>query len=100
MIARIWEGKTKNEHAEVYQKFIEERDIPNYKKTPGFVKLSFLKRSDNETTYFKLLTYWEDLEVITNFTGPNMKGAVFYDEDKQYLIDFPGRISHFEVFAE
>ncbi len=50
MIARIWEGKTRIEHSETYARVIEERDIPDYQKTKGFIKLSFLKRSDDEFT--------------------------------------------------
>ena len=100
MITRVWEGKTRIEHSETYTKMIEERDISDYKKTDGFIKLSFLKRSDNEFTYFKLLTYWTDLNAIKSFTGPNFKQAVSYKEDQQYLVDFPGNVIHYDVFAE
>lgn len=37
MIARVWKGQTKTEHSEVYSKIIKERDIPDYRKTQGFV---------------------------------------------------------------
>ncbi len=100
MIARVWEGKTSTEHAEIYRKLIEERDMPDYRKTEGFIKLSFLECTDQEYTYFKLLTYWKDTESIKNFTGPNFTQAVAYEDDKKLLVDYPGRISHFEVFAE
>lgn len=100
MIARIWEGRTKNEHSEVYTKIITERDLPDYAKTVGYLKHTFLKRSDNTFTYFKLITFWSNLEVITNFTGPNFEEAKFHDEDAQYVRDFPGSVSHFEVFSE
>ena len=100
MIARLWEGQTKIEHSKACAKIIEERDIPNYRKTTGFIKLTFLKRSNNEFTYFKLLTFWTDLDAVKNFTGPNYEEAKFYDEDEQYLLDFPGGVSHYEVFAE
>lgn len=100
MVARIWQGKTINEHSDIYKNIIEERDIPNYRKTKGFIKLTFLKRNDNQFTYFKLLTFWEDLDVIKNFTGANLEKAVSYKEDGQYLVDFPGDIMHYEVFAE
>ena len=100
MITRVWEGKTKIEHSETYTKIIEVRDIPDYKKTVGFIKLSFLKRSDKEFTYFKLLTYWTDLDSVLNFTGPNLEEAVAYQDDAQYLVDFPGKVMHYEVFAE
>jgi len=100
MIARVWEGKTGIEHSETYAKIIEERDIPDYKKTVGFIKLTFLKRSDNEFTYFKLLTFWTDLDTIKNFMGPNFEQAVSYKEDEQYLVDSPGNVTHYKVFAE
>ena len=100
MIARIWQGKTKNDHSLIYKNLIENRDIPDYRKTNGFLKLTFLKRSDDEFTYFKLLTFWEDLNTIKNFTGPNFEQAVSYDDDKKYLADWPGNVCHFEVFAE
>ena len=100
MTARVWEGKTSIEHSEIYSKIIEERDIPDYRKTVGFIKLTFLKHSDNEFTYFKLLTFWTDLTTIKNFTGPNLEQAVSYKEDEQYLVDFPGNVKHYKVFAE
>ncbi|MEM9858795.1 MAG: antibiotic biosynthesis monooxygenase [Bacteroidota bacterium] len=100
MTARVWEGKTRIEHSEMYTKIIEERDIPDYRKTAGFIKLTFLKRSNHKFTYFKLLTFWTDLDSVKNFTGPNFERAVSYKEDEQYLVDFPGNVKHYEVFAE
>lgn len=99
MIARIWEGKTTLEHGDVYRKLIEQRDIPGYQMTEGFVKHTFLLRSDESHTYFKLLTFWIDFDAITNFTGPHFEVAVAFEEDRQYLVDWPGVVCHFEVFA-
>ena len=100
MIVRVWEGKTRIEHSETYAKIIKERDIPDYRKRVGFIKLIFLKRSDNQFVYFKLSTFWTDLDAIKNFTGPNLDQAVSYKEDEQYLVDSPGNVRHYEVFAE
>lgn len=100
MIARVWEGQTTVEHLEAYKKLIIERDIPDYKKTNGFVKLTFLERSDSKFTYFKLLTFWKDLQVVQNFTGPDFETAVSYLEDEKYLVVFPGTVMHYEVFSE
>ena len=100
MIARIWKGRTKIEHLEAYTEFMKVRAIPDYKKTEGFVKLTFLKRTDNEFAYFNLITFWKDLEVIENFAGADLEKAKYYEEDKNYLIDFPEKVTHYEVFAE
>ena len=100
MIARIWKGKTKIEHLEEYTKFMKIRAIPDYKNTDGFIKLTFLKRTDNEFAYFDLLTFWESIEVIKNFAGDDFEKAKYYPEDKNYLLDFPEKVTHYEVFAE
>ncbi len=84
----------------MYTKIIEERDIPDYRKTEGFVKLAFLKLTSDQFTYFKLITFWKDLEVVKNFTGPCLEKAISYKEDEKYLVDFPGNVVHYEVFAE
>lgn len=100
MIARIWKGITKIEHVEEYTEFMKVRAIPDYKKTDGFIKLVFLKRADHEFAYFNLLTFWENTEVIKNFAGNDFEKAKYYPEDKTYLIDFPEKVIHYEVFAE
>ena len=100
MIARIWKGRTKIEHLEKYTDFMKVRAIPDYKKTEGFVKLTFLKRTDEKFAYFKLITFWENLDVIKNFAGEDFEKAKYYKEDRNYLIDFPEKVMHYEVFAE
>jgi len=99
MIARIWKGTTKIEHLKEYTEFMKVRAIPDYKKTDGFVKLTFLKRTDNEFAYFNLITFWKNVEVIKNFAGIDFDKAKYYPEDKHYLIDFPESVIHYEVFA-
>lgn len=46
MIARIWHGMTKAEHYETYTKFMKSVAIPDYQKTTGFVKLTFLSKME------------------------------------------------------
>ncbi|WP_347923034.1 antibiotic biosynthesis monooxygenase [Pontimicrobium sp. SW4] len=81
MIARIWKGKTKIEHLEEYTEFMKIRAIPDYKKTDG-------------------LTFWKNIEVIKSFVGDDFEKAKYYPEDNNYLIDFPEKVTHYEVFAE
>ncbi|MEM8894632.1 MAG: hypothetical protein AAGC88_08650 [Bacteroidota bacterium] len=59
-----------------------------------------MTRTDDQLAYFKLLTYWKNHASIENFTGPYPEKAVGYDDDKAFLLDFPGSVDHFEVFAE
>jgi len=100
MIARIWEGRTKIEHLAAYTAFMKERAIPDYSKTDGFVKLTFLKRTDTDYAYFHLITFWKNMEVIKNFAGNDFEKAKYYPEDENYLTHFSESVIHYEVFAE
>ncbi len=100
MIARVWKGRTKVEDAEKYTEFMKSRAVPDYKSTEGFIKLTFLKRVDSQYAYFDLITFWESMEVIKNFAGDDIEKAKYYPEDNEFLIDFPEKVTHFEVFAE
>ena len=100
MIARIWHGRTSAKDYEPYTGFMKERAIPDYQQTDGFVKLSFLRRLEQEVAHFTLITYWENLEVIRNFAGQDYEKAKYYPEDEDYLLEFEEKVIHHEVFAE
>ncbi|MCH2214782.1 MAG: antibiotic biosynthesis monooxygenase [Flavobacteriales bacterium] len=100
MIARIWTGQTKSEDLEEYTDFMKLRAIPDYEQTSGFIKLSFLRGVDNDIATFKLITFWENLEVIKNFAGEDYERAKYYPEDQNYLLNFPTKVKHYEVFSQ
>jgi len=100
MIARIWHGRTKIEDFEEYTEFMKSRAIPDYQNTEGFVKLTFLRKVDGNVGHFKLITFWENLEVIKNFAGEDFEKAKYYPEDAKYLLEFEEKVTHYEVFAE
>ena len=100
MIARIWHGKTKIEDFEEYTEFMKSKAIPDYRKTDGFIKLTFLRRKDENIGHFTLITFWESLEVIKNFAGEDFEKAKYYSEDENFLLEFEEKVTHYEVFAE
>ncbi len=100
MIARIWHGRTKIEEYEAYTEFLKRVAIPDYKKTEGFKKLTFLRNIKDDVAHFTLITFWENLEIIKNFAGEDFKKAKYYPEDKDYLLEFEEDVIHYEVFAE
>ena len=100
MIARIWHGKTKAEDYEAYTDFMKDVAIPDYEKTDGFVKLSFLRRIEGDEAHFNLVTYWENLDVIKNFAGDDYEIAKYYPRDNDFLLEFEEKVIHYEVFAE
>lgn len=100
VIARIWHGRTKVEDYEAYTEFMKIKAIPDYQNTSGFVKMIFLRRIGKNAGHFKLITFWENLEVIKNFAGEDYKKAKYYPEDENFLLEFEEEVTHYEVFAE
>jgi heme-degrading monooxygenase HmoA len=99
MIARIWHGKTDISNFENYAIFLREVAIPDYKKTPGYKGLNFLRNSKTGEAHFYLITYWENIEVIKNFAGQDFEKAKYYPEDNNFLLEFEEYVEHYEVFA-
>ena len=100
MIARIWHGRTSLENYEAYTEFLKTRAIPDYRGTPGFIRLIFLRNIQGHEGHFTLITFWEDLNVVKNFAGEDYEKAKYYPEDKDYLLEFEEKVIHYEVFAE
>ncbi|SNT23843.1 hypothetical protein SAMN05421640_2876 [Ekhidna lutea] len=100
MIARIWHGRTSANDFEDYTKFMKERAVPDYQNTPGFIKLSFLRRLEGKEAHFTLITYWKNLDVIKNFAGEDFEKAKYYLEDEEFLLEFEEKVIHHEVFSE
>jgi heme-degrading monooxygenase HmoA len=100
MIARIWHGKTSITDYERYTDFMRSVAIPDYKRTKGFVKLTFLRNIEGNEGHFTLITFWESFDVIKNFAGEDLENAKYYPEDKKYLLEFEKKVKHHEVFAE
>lgn len=99
MIARIWHGITQAKDYEAYAAFMKAKAIPDYEKTAGFIKLTFLRRIEGNIAHFKLITYWESIDAIKNFAGDDYEIAKYYPQDKNYLLEFEKKVTHFEVFA-
>ncbi len=99
MIARIWHGTTKLEDYEEYTKLMKSKAIPDYKKTEGFVKLTFLRNKKNNIGHFTLITFWDNIKVIKNFAGEDFEKAKYYPEDSKFLLEFEENVTHYEVFA-
>ena len=100
MIARIWHGTTNIEDYEEYTELMKLKAIPDYEKTEGFVKLTFLRYKKNNIGHFTLITFWGNMEVIKNFAGEDFEKAKYYPEDSKFLLEFEENVKHYEVFAD
>ena len=100
MIARIWHGKTPSEKADDYVDVIRRTGVPGLRSTDGNRGVYILRRRGKETDEFIVLSFWDSMESIRKFAGPEPEKPVYYPEDDAYLLDRTDRVHHYEAFDE
>jgi heme-degrading monooxygenase HmoA len=100
MIARMWHGRVPASKAKAYREFVNGRAIPDYRSVKGNISVHILERTEGDITHFITLTFWENLESIKGFAGQDMELAKYYDEDREYLLEFEKNVVHYEVVGQ
>lgn len=99
MIARIWHGRVPANQADVYHAYLVRTGLADYAITPGNLGIQVLRRLDGDVAHFLLTTFWDSLESIRAFTGPDYAKARYYPEDSNYLLELEPFVTHYEVLA-
>src|SRR5206468_10675505 len=97
MIARTWHGMTAASKADAYLEVLKESGLKDYRDTAGNQGVIVLRRTEGDRTHFLLITFWESFDAIRVFAGPNPERAVYYPEDKEFLLDFEPTVTHYDV---
>ena len=51
-------------------------------------------------THFTTLTFWDSVEAIRAFAGPDYERARYYPEDDEYLLEREPGVTHYVVVVE
>jgi heme-degrading monooxygenase HmoA len=97
VIARTWRGAVRSEDADDYVAYLRETGLLEYRATPGNRGAWILRRDLGETTEFVTLSFWDSLEAVEGFAGPDPERAVFYPEDNRFLVERDLDVSHYEL---
>ena|SRR5689334_11498154 len=97
MIARIWRGRTPAEKADAYYEFLQKTGIRDYRATPGNQGVRVLRRIDGAEAEFVLISFWESEEAIRRFAGEDIERALYYPEDKDFLLTFEPTVMHYAL---
>lgn len=100
MIARIWHGTTKPTDSDEYLEYLNKTGIPDYRRTKGNLRAFVLRRTENETTHFLTLSFWDSIESIKNFAGEDYEKARYYPQDEDFLLTFEENVTHYELFSD
>ncbi len=99
MICRIWHGRTTRENADSYERLLRTEifhGIAN-RAIAGYRGIELLRRDERESVEFVTLMWFESLDDVRVFAGPDYEIAVVPPEARALLQRFDERSAHFEV---
>jgi heme-degrading monooxygenase HmoA len=101
MIARSWRGVTRAADADHYADYVEATGLRAFAETPGNLGALLLRRpveADGAPgTEFLVVSFWDSMDAVKRFAGPEPSKAVFYPEDDAYLVRRELTVDHYEV---
>ncbi len=86
--------------AEAYSEFLDRTGMVDYRATPGNQGALVLRRVENGTAEFVLISFWDDFNAIRRFAGPDPEKAFYYPEDDRFLLGKEPHVTHYEVASK
>ena len=99
MVARVWHGYTKPEHADAYEALLKPELLPGLSKVKGFKGSYLMRRNAGAEVEFITIILWESVDAIRAVAGADYETAVIPEERRQYLAHYDAKASHYEVTA-
>lgn len=97
MIARMWRGWARADGADAYDRHYRTEVAEALEGVPGFVGARLLRRAAGDEVEFVSLTFFDDLEAVRRFAGPDHEVAVVAEAARRVLTRFDERVAHYEV---
>jgi antibiotic biosynthesis monooxygenase (ABM) superfamily enzyme len=99
MIARIWHGYTKPEHADAYESMLQPELLPGISKVKGYRGSYLLRRNAGAEVEFITILLFDSLDSIRAVTGPDYETAVIPEERRRFLAHYDAKSVHYEIAA-
>lgn len=97
MIARVWHGATKPEHADAYESTLKPELLPGLSKVEGFRGSYLLRRDSGHEVEFITLILWDSLDAVKKYAGPEYEKSIIPEERRKYLSRHDTQAAHYEV---
>ena len=77
--------------------YLQRTGLKDYASIPGNRGVWVLRRVYEGEAEFTLISLWDSWDAIKAFAGPEYEKAVYYPEDKKFLLELEPRVTHYEV---
>jgi hypothetical protein len=96
-VARIWRGRTPRARADAYAAYLHEHGIrPLEEKALAVEQLREDRADDSE---FVTISYWESVEAMSRFAGPDPRRIHHLERDAEFLIELPQSVQVLQITA-
>lgn len=98
MIARVWHGYTKPEHAGAYESMLKPELLPGISKARGYKGSYLLRRDLGAEIEFITILLWNSIDDLRLAAGhDDYETAIIPEERRKYLARFDTKAAHYEV---
>jgi heme-degrading monooxygenase HmoA len=97
MIARVWHGSTKPEHADAYESHLKPELLPGLSQKKGFRGSYLLRRAVGDETEFITIILWDSVDDVRAIAGRDYEKAVIPEDRLPLLSRYDARASHYDV---
>jgi heme-degrading monooxygenase HmoA len=97
MIARVWQGVTPEKKSDRYLEYLKRTGVKDCTATAGNRGVYVLRRNSEGRGEFLFISLWESYEAIRAFAGKDVDRAVYYPEDREFLLEMEPKVRHYEV---
>ncbi len=99
MIARHWRGWTETQNADAYESLLKNTVLPGLNNIDGYHGGYVLRNDSEQESEFVVINFFDSIEAVKKFAGPNYSIAVFEPEAKRLLSRVEPTATHYEVRA-
>ncbi|MBA2459719.1 MAG: antibiotic biosynthesis monooxygenase [Gemmatimonadales bacterium] len=97
MIARVWRGVASAAQADAYLRHVAGSVFPALARLAGQRGGWVLKRETAGQVEFLVVSFWDSLDAIRTFAGPDPERAVVEPAARALLAEFDEVVRHYEV---
>lgn len=99
MIGRVWHGYTTPDNADRYEDLLRQEIFVGIRDRhiPGFREIQLLRRPLDTEVEFITVMWFDSMEAVADFAGPDYEVAVVPPAARAVLARFDDRSQHYEV---
>jgi heme-degrading monooxygenase HmoA len=99
MIARVWHGYTKPEHADTYEAMLKPELLPGISNAKGYRGSYLLRRQISGEVEFITIMLWDSIDAIRAVAGADYETSIIPEERRQYLSRHDAKAAHYEIVS-